>query len=69
MITDEELFRLANEYSSADTEISALICLLKDLRNFQRRLELIEADFSLIVMAQYFEVEVSARLKRALKNR
>jgi hypothetical protein len=68
VITDEELFRLANEYSSADTEISALICLLKDLRNFQRRLELLEADFSLIVMAQNFDLEVSARLRRALRK-
>lgn len=68
MITDEELFKLANEYSSADSEISALICLLKDLRNFQRRLELLEADFSLIVMAQNFDLEVSARLRRALRK-
>ena len=68
MITDEELFKLANEYSSADTEISALICLLKDLRNFQRRLELLETDFSLIVMAQNFDLEVSARLRHALRK-
>lgn len=68
MITEQELLELANKYCSADSEISALISLLKELRTFQKQIESIEGDFSLIAIAQHFELEVSARLKRALKN-
>lgn len=68
MITEHELLELANKYCNADSEISALISLLKDLRSFQQQIEALDGDFSLTIMAQHFEVEISARLKRALKN-